>query len=694
MLPGATYTKGFLRAYAEYLGLDGQLFIDEFNSRHHDTRTPQEQPIASQPRSRPHQRRQRRESNLVMIVLAAIVAVSALVLLATTFPNATAPYPNTTTPGGGTSTPTTTSGDNTQTKKKHTLTGAPAPERRPRPLVEHVRAEPRRAVRAAPGRSRRRGPTWGRGSSVDPALTGSSRVLFTARAPIFLRLGNPAAVTLTINGKTVSLPAKVRSNGLIRIMSAGNVKDLNRPAAAILLTGNELLRGVIADQNGAHLAASLERHGFAVRRTLVVGDSLDDIERGPARADRPGGARRLVGRPWADARRPHRRGARARRRRRSGARRGGAGADRSLDRPGRGPLRARAGRLRRREPKAGACARRRGGAGDGGDGAGPHRARRRVGRRRSPGRAVGAPPPVGGRARAIPRWPMCSRALGRGPAGSCARTASASRTSPTSTGRPEAIRRASRRRSARGASRSRSTSGPIPGREQAGEAFAAVMRTELEPHVFATDERPLAEIVLDLLRSQGMDRRDRRVVHGRDGRGRPHRHRRELGRLHRGRCRLLECTEARHALCLRGAPRRARRGERGGCRGDGERGPRPPRGGRRGVHDRDRRARGRQPRRSPSGWCTCTSLARRRGRAPDGHPGVARGGAGTGRDGRPSAHARSSRHTFLTPGPLPSSGGPSTILRRTCVRVNRRRRRRLRQYGQTRPAGRLYGIEE
>ena len=120
VLPGATYTKGFLRAYADYLGLDGQLFIDEFNSRHHDARAPQEQPIASQPRSRPHQRRQRRESNLVMIVLAAIVAVSALVLLATTFPNATAHYPNTTTPGGGTSTPTTTSGDTSPTtKKKH-----------------------------------------------------------------------------------------------------------------------------------------------------------------------------------------------------------------------------------------------------------------------------------------------------------------------------------------------------------------------------------------------------------------------------------------------------------------------------------------------------------------------------------------------------------------------------------------------
>ena len=38
ILPGPTYTKGFLRAYAEYLGLDGQPFVDEFNSRHHDPR--------------------------------------------------------------------------------------------------------------------------------------------------------------------------------------------------------------------------------------------------------------------------------------------------------------------------------------------------------------------------------------------------------------------------------------------------------------------------------------------------------------------------------------------------------------------------------------------------------------------------------------------------------------------------------
>ena len=34
ILPAQTYVKGFLRTYAEYLGLDGQLYVDEYNSRY------------------------------------------------------------------------------------------------------------------------------------------------------------------------------------------------------------------------------------------------------------------------------------------------------------------------------------------------------------------------------------------------------------------------------------------------------------------------------------------------------------------------------------------------------------------------------------------------------------------------------------------------------------------------------------
>ena len=34
VLPAQTYVKGFLRTYADYLGLDGQLYVDEYNSRY------------------------------------------------------------------------------------------------------------------------------------------------------------------------------------------------------------------------------------------------------------------------------------------------------------------------------------------------------------------------------------------------------------------------------------------------------------------------------------------------------------------------------------------------------------------------------------------------------------------------------------------------------------------------------------
>jgi hypothetical protein len=34
LLPGDAYIKGFLRTYAEFLGLNGTLYVDEYNSRH------------------------------------------------------------------------------------------------------------------------------------------------------------------------------------------------------------------------------------------------------------------------------------------------------------------------------------------------------------------------------------------------------------------------------------------------------------------------------------------------------------------------------------------------------------------------------------------------------------------------------------------------------------------------------------
>jgi cytoskeleton protein RodZ len=77
VLPSGTYVRGFLRTYADYLGLDGQLYVDEYSSRYGDL--PEERP--NRRRERPRERRNE-SSNAVLIALAGIVAVGVLLLAA------------------------------------------------------------------------------------------------------------------------------------------------------------------------------------------------------------------------------------------------------------------------------------------------------------------------------------------------------------------------------------------------------------------------------------------------------------------------------------------------------------------------------------------------------------------------------------------------------------------------------------
>jgi nicotinamide-nucleotide amidase len=50
-----------------------------------------------------------------------------------------------------------------------------------------------------------------------------------------------------------------------------------RPSAAILITGSELLLGLVADRNTSFLARALDRLGLDLQRVLVVGDGEDEI---------------------------------------------------------------------------------------------------------------------------------------------------------------------------------------------------------------------------------------------------------------------------------------------------------------------------------------------------------------------------------------------------------------------------------
>jgi Helix-turn-helix domain len=79
LLPSETYVKGFLRTYADYLGLDGQLYVDEFNSRF-VSEDRELRPRRST--ARPQRRSRRFETNIVLIALTAIAVVTIVVISA------------------------------------------------------------------------------------------------------------------------------------------------------------------------------------------------------------------------------------------------------------------------------------------------------------------------------------------------------------------------------------------------------------------------------------------------------------------------------------------------------------------------------------------------------------------------------------------------------------------------------------
>jgi hypothetical protein len=120
VLPGETYVKGFLRTYADYLGLEGQLYVDEYNSRF--TREEEFPPLSSAAQA---PRPRRIESNFVVVALAGIVAVTILVVVAWKF-GSSGGNASTDLPGLGATTTTQSTDAGAGTKS------GPAPKRKPK----------------------------------------------------------------------------------------------------------------------------------------------------------------------------------------------------------------------------------------------------------------------------------------------------------------------------------------------------------------------------------------------------------------------------------------------------------------------------------------------------------------------------------------------------------------------------------
>ena len=74
VLPGEAYTKGFLRTYAEFLGVDGTLYIDEFNERISASEEQQIVPESLAPR--------RRRSRVLVRTIVGVFALAFIVFAA------------------------------------------------------------------------------------------------------------------------------------------------------------------------------------------------------------------------------------------------------------------------------------------------------------------------------------------------------------------------------------------------------------------------------------------------------------------------------------------------------------------------------------------------------------------------------------------------------------------------------------
>jgi cytoskeletal protein RodZ len=90
-IPGDAYIRGFLRTYAEYLGLDGDVYVDEYASRFITSWRDELPPRPERRRIRTRERHLERRA--VLLVLAGIVLVTVLVFAAWQIPGSSTHVP-------------------------------------------------------------------------------------------------------------------------------------------------------------------------------------------------------------------------------------------------------------------------------------------------------------------------------------------------------------------------------------------------------------------------------------------------------------------------------------------------------------------------------------------------------------------------------------------------------------------------
>jgi cytoskeletal protein RodZ len=191
LLPGDAYVKGFLRTYADFLGLDGSLYVDEYNSRYAHT----DEPTLVPERFERARKRPGRGGFLRPLVVAAVVAVVAAVAAWQLSGSSGRKQAATTTP------PTTTAPPSTTPKKhhkKHTFT----PVASTHAVVVATRGSSWLWVRSGSAT----GPTVYEGT----LLQGKTLRVSLAGGPVWIRMGDPPSLDVRVGGRLMhGLPTQV-----------------------------------------------------------------------------------------------------------------------------------------------------------------------------------------------------------------------------------------------------------------------------------------------------------------------------------------------------------------------------------------------------------------------------------------------------------------------------------------------------
>jgi cytoskeleton protein RodZ len=198
VLPGAAYTKGFLRTYADYLDLDAQRFVDEYNTRFAPE---QELDAPAQVRIR------RRRFTLApwMLVLGALAASTALLAwrLSSSGGQHTTVQPP---PAAQTTTPLAPVAPPTHTRSATVSRIVLVASRGPCWLSVHIRSAAGQTVFER---------------TLEPSQT--ARFTFKHRH-LWMRIGAPWNLDATLDGKPIQLPA---ATGDVVVTPAGLSTTIN-----------------------------------------------------------------------------------------------------------------------------------------------------------------------------------------------------------------------------------------------------------------------------------------------------------------------------------------------------------------------------------------------------------------------------------------------------------------------------------